>query len=307
MRKFLESHHANHCPKREVSCPNCKEVGAYSFITSDEHIDECPDATVPCPNEGCGKKMYRKLLQSHIKVCPKEIISCSYSIAGCCVTTTREAVMEHEHQFTQEHLHIALDHIQQQDTKIQQQDTKIQEQDTVIQNLNTKIQQQDAQIQTLKQETTHIIFSITDFQATCKKKLYSYSPFFYVPSNGYKMYISVAFTDVNHLGFFMHLQQGDYDNMLEWPFRGEVAIELLNQLDDKNHYKGSVTFDSSVPRDISGRPTSGSNHGWGKPKFINYSDLSAAYLQNDTVFFRVKVAIHSKVKSWLSHRLLTST
>ena len=344
MRKFLDSHLADHCPEREVSCPNCKEVGAYSFITSDEHIDECPDATVPCPNEGCGKEMYRKLLQSHIKVCPKEIISCSYSIAGCCVTTTREAVMEHEHQFTQEHLHMALDHIQQQDTKIQEQDTKIQEQDIKIQEQDTKIQEQDTKIQeqgaTIQQQDTKMqqqddeirkqkvkleqqdtkliqqdaeiqalkhrrilqnIFSIRNFQTTRKRLPHYYSPSFYMPSNGYKMNISIAFSDVNHLGYFVYLQQGDYDDMLEWPFRGEVTIELLNQLDDKDHYKNSTTFDSSTPESCSSRPTvSRSNEGWGKPQFISYSNLSSAYLQNDTVFFRITAIVHSTVKSWLT-------
>ena len=153
LRKDLNGHLADYCPKRQFPCPNCKLVGAYRFITSGEHINECPDIIVPCPNKDCGKEMYRKLLQPHQKICPKEIISCSYSIAGCCVTTTRETVMEHESQFTQEHLHMALEHIQQQDTKIQEQDTKIQElntkiqqQDTKIQELNTKIRKQDTQL-----------------------------------------------------------------------------------------------------------------------------------------------------------------
>ena len=282
MRKFLESHHANHCPEREVSCPNCKEVGAYSFITSDEHIDECPDIVVPCPNEGCGKEMYRKLLQAHTKICPKEIISCSYSIAGCCVMTTREAVMEHEHQFTQEHLHMALEHMR----------------------------QQDAEIKALKQEqTSHTCtFFVEEFQVKRKEQSFYYSPCFYMPPNvGYKMQVEVTFSNCDHMGVFVYLEQGRYDNVLEWPFRGEVTIELLNQLDDKDHEEHIITFDDSIPVDVSGQcMASTSNCGWGEPKFISYSDLSAAYLQNDTVFFRVKVAIHSKVKSWLNCRLLTN-
>ena len=284
MRKFLDSHLADHCFKREVSCPNCKVVGAYSFITSDEHIDECPDATVPCPNEGCGKEMYRKLLQSHIKVCPKEIISCSYSITGCCVTTTREAVMEHEHQFTQEHLHMALDHIQQQDTKIQEQDAVIQEQDTVIQEQDAKIQERDIKIQKMdtkikqqdgkiqqqhsmikrlgqqsppscsgifqhRESEPMITFPIKNFGAARRSKERRYSCYFHSMYQGYYMFAEVGFSN-SHLSFHIHLSNGKYDEILEWPFKGMVTVELLNQVENRNHVQSYIEFNEVTGSEV---------------------------------------------------------
>ena len=36
------------------------------------------------------------------------------------------------------------------------------------------------------------------------------------------------------------LMKGENDDHLTWPFTGTVLIELLNQLEDKNHHKVAV-------------------------------------------------------------------
>ena len=34
----------------------------------------------------------------------------------------------------------------------------------------------------------------------------------------------------------VHLMEGQNDDNLPWPFTGKVTVELLNQLEDDNHY-----------------------------------------------------------------------
>ena len=291
MRQFLQAHLAESCSKRLFPCPNCKAVGPYSLMTSAEHIDECPDTTVPCPNEGCGKEMLRKALDSHGKVCPKEIVPCPYAIAGCTTTILRESVMEHESQFVQDHLQMSLEKMKQQNTAIQSSTCKQQS------------------------EKPHIIFSIKDVRAKMRQKGKYFSPHFYSSVTGYKMKICIQFTDT-HLGCFSYVSQGEYDDALEWPFRGMVTVELLNQVEDKSHRHKVIPLTCNRP--VNNTDTGG----WGSQKFITYLDLKhvvlnvpddakdhinvsssvtpdPVYLLNDALFFRVIVEVQSQVKAWL--------
>ena len=49
-----------------------------------------------------------------------------------------------------------------------------------------------------------------------------------------------------HVSVFLHLMKGPHDDKLEqsghWPLRGTFTIELLNQLNDSDHYSHIVLF-----------------------------------------------------------------
>ena len=49
-----------------------------------------------------------------------------------------------------------------------------------------------------------------------------------------------------HVSLYVCLMSGEYDDALEWPFQEEVTMELLNQLEDKNHMKTVVKFNESL-------------------------------------------------------------
>ena len=36
--------------------------------------------------------------------------------------------------------------------------------------------------------------------------------------------------------------RGEYDNELEWPFEGDIRVELLNWRADKNHHSDTISF-----------------------------------------------------------------
>ena len=77
IRKDLDDHLANQCPKRSVPCGYCKEQGSYEEIKGPAHQDTCPDYPVGCPNKcSDGNAVKRKDLKMHSSVCPQELIPC---------------------------------------------------------------------------------------------------------------------------------------------------------------------------------------------------------------------------------------
>ena len=46
MRKDLDKHKKEECPRRPHECPHCKESGEYKEMTT-THLEECPMVEVP--------------------------------------------------------------------------------------------------------------------------------------------------------------------------------------------------------------------------------------------------------------------
>ena len=85
---------------------------------------------------------------------------------------------------------------------------------------------------------------------------------------------------------------------MEWPFQGEVTIELLNQVEDKNHKKETVLYDESTEDKCKQR-------GRHMDGFISHSALeydateNCQYLKDDSLYLRVSIKVTSKTKPWL--------
>jgi hypothetical protein len=127
------------------------------------------------------------------------------------------------------------------------------------------------------------------------------SPGFYVLPGSYKMCMRIFANGYgngngSHVTVFTCFMPGDHDDKLKWPFEGVVTVNLLNQLDDKNHENDITKFDDTVPLKYRERVV-GKEHGlgWGTPKFIAHSslDFSSAsncqYLKDDCLYFRICV------------------
>ena len=94
------------------------------------------------------------------------------------------------------------------------------------------------------------------------------------------------------------------------PEKGDY-VELLNQLEDKNHHKYTIESNESTPQQYKQRVV-GKQCGseWGFPQFISHSQLgihvfaymaffNCRYLIGDTLYFRVSVKVTSTTKPWL--------
>ena len=84
---------------------------------------------------------------------------------------------------------------------------------------------------------------------------------FYSGINGYKLYLRV---DANgegsskgtHVSVYVEIMRGENDEMLQWPFNGEITIELLNWREDKRHVEKIIDH-YNAPIDCRTRVTEG--------------------------------------------------
>ena len=91
-----------------------------------------------------------------------------------------------------------------------------------------------------------ITFKVTEFGKKKANNEVFYSESFY-STCGYNISIAVypnghGDGKGTHVTLFAHVVEGDYDNQLQWPFIGTVKVELLNQLEDKNHNYATLPF-----------------------------------------------------------------
>ena len=281
LRKDLPDHLTNKCPRRQYQCPYCKETGEHQERTT-SHLKICPRVTVKCQNLGCTARIFRRELSTHRSTCDYEPVSCKYAEVGCKERPLRKDVKQHERN-AQLHLQITTECVLRQQKEI-------------------------SELKTLCRKCTPITFRVMDYN---EKKISGdefYSPPFYTSPTGYRMCVRV---DANgngdgkgtHVSVFSYLMKGDNDDSLTWPFPGTVTVELLNQLEDKNHYKRTITF--SADSRASKRVVNGerASVGWGCHEFISHTyqppaKFNCSYLEIGSLIFRVTVQV-SDFKPWL--------
>ena len=147
-----------------------------------------------------------------------------------------------------------------------------------------------------------VIFKITKFTQWLKSKSVWYSSPFFAFEEGYQMYLRVyaagyGDSEGTHVSVFLYLMKGPHDDELEqsghWPLRGTFTIELLNQLNDSDHYSRKVIYSTHTDGDNTNRVVKGSeaSGGWGHHRFISHNILfnlsSSAYLKNDILNLRI--------------------
>jgi len=85
--------------------------------------------------------------------------------------------------------------------------------------------------------------------------------------------------------------QGDYDEILAWPFRQKVTLMLIDQKHNRRHL--SDTFRPDPTSTSFQKPTVPMNVASGCPLFVEQKVLEdereGLYLQSDTIFIKVIV------------------
>ena len=283
LRKNLNDHVTNKCLRRQFQCQHCNENGEYEERKT-THLKICPKVKVQCPNDNCQVSIPRCEVATHQSTCPYERVPCKYAEVGCEEKPLRKDLKTHEED-DQLHLRITTEKV-----------------------LELTKQNADLETKLLKRTTIfHFTFKLTNYQKHKEDDDVFYSPPFYTSPTGYEMCIGV---DANgdgdgkgtHVTLFAHLMKGDNDDSLTWPFTGSVTFELLNQLEDKNHYKNFVTFpavDTYSKRVVEGKRGAG----WGID-FIRHTELDFnhdkghQYLKDNTLIFRISVDVPD-YKPWL--------
>ena len=126
-----------------------------------------------------------------------------------------------------------------------------------------------------------------------------HSPGFYSSLYGYKLCVRLNINGVEsatgtHISLFVHFMQGEYDDILEWPFSGRISLAILDQ-SDVTQYRQPITETLLSKPTLAAfqRPHTHRNHkGFG---YVEFSPLgliegsNPRYLKNDAIFIKVKV------------------
>ena len=272
-RQYVVEHETNDCLKRPYKCDTCNEFESTFKDVTTEHTNVCPCGLVLCPND-CGVSLKRKCVDDHLATkCPLEIISCSFSYAGCEVKLPRKDMPGHITDSLAIHMSMqAVSH--------QKQLVKLQDQ---VDSLRRII------CSHLRIMPVNILMN--GFAAKNREKERWWSEPFYTHPRGYKMALMIN-CNGNHeatemyLSAYIGILQGEFDHQLKWPFRDTVYIQLFNQENPEQCYSRFLTF-SDASEDTSSRVTEGKrNAGWGFPCFISHTELKK-YLKNDSLCFRI--------------------
>ena len=121
---------------------------------------------------------------------------------------------------------------------------------------------------------------------------------FYTHPGGYKMRLRV---DANgsssgrgtHVSLYAVLMRGEFDQHLKWPLLCAITVQILNQVEDRDHYEQILLFritDHSAPARVTEGETS--KQAWGRNHFISHALLynrttPAKYLKDDCIHLRV--------------------
>ena len=108
-----------------------------------------------------------------------------------------------------------------------------------------------------------------------------------------------------HVSVLVYLMRGQNDNHLPLPFTGTVAVELLNQLEDKNHHSTSIVFTLDCEEGKRVTDHERAPKGYGCQQCISHSSLghdaikNCQFLKDDCLYFRFKASQTINPKPWL--------
>ena len=254
---------------------------------------ECQYVVVVCPNE-CGEAaIERGFLQRHLhQRCPLQEVECKFSYAGCGMKTQRSKIQEHMDQNKDQHLEILAESVR--DIRIQFQALMIQFQALSL-----------AVIELMPKQKFIALPEIVlyNFEQNKNNENIFYSLPFYTHIGGYNMSLRIQPNgwgegEGTHVGVSLVTMRGEFDDHLQWPFRREVKVQLINQRDGGEHMERKlVVGNDDVRSDLTEpfrRVLEGdwAKYGWGFDQFISHSDLyrpeeGKEYLKDDSLKFKV--------------------
>ncbi len=269
------SAHCLVCPKRLYKCTYCKYEGTYDFVIT-KHTEECQEILVACKNRSCKEKVRRSEMKFHQQTCPKRIVNCPYNEIGCKVVMKYEELEKHEEKMIKNHLRLALYTIQARESRNHE-----------------------------SHQLSGTVLKLENFSKYKQSNTNWLSDGFYSGLGGYKAKLNVLPNgkgqgEGNHLSAFVILTPGQYDDMVEWPFRGETTITLLNQFFDSDHQVMKMFFTESRPQEgtVATHDHGGLVLTYEQPNSSIYDN--AQYILNDTLYFRVTIEPASFTKPWLA-------
>ena len=119
-----------------------------------------------------------------------------------------------------------------------------------------------------------------------------FSPPFYTSQYGQKMRLKAYLQGRDrgkstHLSLYIIIMKGDYDALLDWPFRQKITFFLIDQSEQKAHRTHQLSPNRSLPniKVVFNRPTMKENLGIGNPCFVPHEALECREFIKDNALF----------------------
>lgn len=267
-----------YCPRKGNGCPWEGEVkGLKEHLLEGEREGECPYVRVACANE-CGLRVERCRLKEHEnEICVKRPIFDPMDVSR----QLQKALSQNDS------LSVQLNELMQISTGSMKHIATLEQQLSValaeIRLLKSRIavlesserslsgtptlHQAEAPVAMLPPGTCLAIsnpsmepslrvvpyeFTFGNYARRCENpELWFCRPFYSHPC-GYKLCIRVAPQGLgngegSHVSIHSYLMRGEYDDTLRWPFRGDITIQLLNQLGEECHHEQTTSFNERTP------------------------------------------------------------
>ena len=293
------------CPSRPVSCPN--ECGVYPERKNLlSHLnEECTMAVVNCHycSVGCGVMVQRKNMQAHLANEVVTHLSLQSQFYGSMVAKLEGRIKACECEISE---------LRKENSLLKSTLQQFQDEKSLAAKFNICTRVSEARCplpveempgnKTCIEDLEHLKsllcvpplqFTIHSVSTLQKAKLKWLSTPFYTHSQGYRMCLKVycgghSSSEGSDVSLYVCLMKGRYDDLLKWPFRGTVTLQLVDQLEQKDHIIHMVTFHENVGCEFSGRVTNNTiSGGWGILKFASLDKLVPNYLQNESLQIKV--------------------
>ena len=294
----------------KVRCPHkaegCEWQGELRSL--EQHVAQsCGLKVIQCDFSyaGCGAQLQRRIMSAHMK----EGMEAHLSLLSLVVPNLQTIVQQQGDLIKQmrDHIKQDRDQIKQQGDQIKQDRDQIKQQGDQMKLMADLIKQQGDQmkqmanrIKQLEKPFPPVDIIMDDFEQHKRSNDIWFSAPFYTHLGGYMMCLSVDANGVGvgegtHVSVFVYLMRGEFDDLLKWPFRGDVTIQLKTT--DPPHYQDIVHLNNNLPNRCVCKPTKERNDdGWGYCQYMSHANLYAGgYLKDDKLVFCISdIVVRSK-------------
>ena len=226
------------------NCPLCRKKN-YQHFEDPRSNGIIAKLKVMCPN-GCAWQGELQKVPAHLDAanrtglnpggqrlfaCPVQTIQCMYKNIGCTSRPMRKDMDQHLSDSLQHHLELTTRVLGDMQVRYNQLEETVKKQTTKIAEHETKLRDSEKMIMFLRQAAgiAPIILTVENIPKLNDCDKMWYSPSFFTHLHGYRMVIAIQFgKEYSGYSVYAHLVKGEFDDQQEWPFRGELKIEILS-------------------------------------------------------------------------------
>lgn len=294
-----------------VTCLNSKDGCQWSgeLRQLEGHLQSCKEMSIPCEyaEYGCNKVFKNKDMDHHLK---------SASTTHLLLMKKAHDTLKEKHKSAQDDKKYLAESLSKKELECNELHGEIERVKTELEFVQTaeqptwerKLAAEGEKLFSCYKSVAPVVIKMANFAQNKQRSVQWFSCSFYTSEEGYKWCMRVDCNGYDkgkgtHVSVYFYLKRGEYDDKLQWPFRGRFVIQLQNQMRDAGHWEDILTFSSSVPEVYRSRVTNSerSDRGWGKHMYIPHGFVAfnpltrSQYLRENTLYFKIFTAVNNGV------------